>query len=267
YHIVERVRFPTTVTAIAFATDESKIALGEDNGSVHRMNLPDDWPTKSRLSFTKYFLYENAPLLPDVDPANPESLWRLVSKTDPSDPGKEIPLEIDRVYLEFQKPLKNVFFSDNYVREWTDDAGNTKPEWSEIPKGVVFKGDGVELQFENRYRGWSDLNQLIAQRRLSSWSPHTKRIASLCWDEQKDELISFSEDGAIRTVRTDVAETMKVGGENIKVFVPLRSSQVALHTTDDRAYVMKLSPHHNEPSASILFPPLSVVTSGFAVDN
>jgi serine/threonine protein kinase/WD40 repeat protein len=267
YHIVERVRFPTTVTAIAFAPDESKIGLGEDNGSVHLMNLPEDWPTSSRLVFTKYFFDENVSLAPEIDPANPETLWRLVTKTDPSDPENEIPLEIDRVYLEFQKPLKNIFFSDNYVREWTDDAGNTKPEWKEIPKGVIFKEDGIELQFENRYRGWSDLNQLIAQRRLSSWSPHTKRIASLCWNAEKDELISFSEDGAIRTVRTDVSKTMKVGGEDIKVFVPLRDGKVALHTMDDQAYVLKLSPHHNEPSSSILFPPLSVVTSGFAVDD
>ncbi len=253
YHVVERVRFPTTVTAVEFIADESKIAIGEDNGSVHVMNLPGDWPTSSKLQFTKYFLDENLSFTPELDPADPKSFWKLVAKSEPHGLEKEFSLEMDRVYLEFTKPLKNVFFSDNYVREWTDEAGKTKPEWREIPKAVIFKSEGIELQFENRYRGWSDLNQLVSQGRLSSWTPHSKRVPSIVWDEQQNQLISFSEDGFIRIVRTDISDTMKVGAENIKSFVPLRGSNLAFLSTDDRGNFVTLDPQHNEPIASAEF--------------
>lgn len=267
YHIVERVRFSTTVTAIAFSSDESKIALGEDNGSVHLMNLPEDWPATSRLRFTKYFMDENAKKLPEIDVSNPETLWRFVSMSEPKDPASEIPLDVDRVYLEFQQPLKNIFFSDNYVREWTDELGRTKPEWKEIPKEVVFKGDGIELQFENRYRGWSDLNLISAQGRLVSWSPHSKRIASLRWDKSGNRLISFSEDGAIRTLQTNVYGTMKVGGDDIKAVTPLSNGRIVLLNASDQACVMELNPNHNEPISSIEFPQGVILNEGVGVEK
>ncbi len=267
YHVVERVRFSTTVTAIAFSSDESKIALGEDNGSVHLMNLPEDWPTTSRLRFTKYFIDENAKKLPEIDVSNPETLWSFVSMSEPIDPASVIPLDVDRVYLEFQQPLKNIFFSDNYVREWTDEFGRTKPEWKEIPKEVVFKGDGIELQFENRYRGWSDLNLISAQGRLVSWSPHAKRIASLRWDTSGNRLISFSEDGAIRTLQTNVYGTMKVGGDDIKAVTPLSNGRIVLLNANDQACVMELNPNHNEPISSIEFPHGSILNEGVGVEK
>lgn len=262
YHVVERVRFSSTVTAIAFQSDELKLAIGEANGSVHALNLPKDWPTRSRLRFTKYFLDENSRAFPQLNPSDPESLWKLVSQSIPSDPGVEIPLDSDRVYLEFSEQLKNVFFSDNYTREWTDEEGNARQSWREIPKSVVFKGNGVELQFENRYSGWSDSSQLTSQGRLESWAPHSKRVSAIVLDETNSAIVSFSEDGFIRVVNTGLSNSMKLGGDDVSHFVPISDSRLALLKTDHSSMVLTLDSKHNEPIATELFPTGSSISHG-----
>ncbi|MFM8325834.1 MAG: protein kinase domain-containing protein, partial [Pirellulaceae bacterium] len=264
YQVVERIRFSTTVTAVDFSLDESKIAIGEDNGSVHVLSLPKDWPTQSRLRFTKYFLDQNRNAYPELDPVETDSLWQMVSKTEPADLDKYLPLDLDRVYLEFKQPMKNVIFSDNFVREWTDQAGNTKPEWKEIPKAVVFRADGVELHFENPYSGWSEPSQLGSQGRLSSWNTHSRRVASILWDEPQNLLLSFSEDGSIRTVKTDLSESMSIGGDDVKSFSLLPGSKLAVLKADDRAYVITLDPNRIEPRANVSFFEGSAATSGYA---
>lgn len=202
YHAVERVRFTTTVTAIAFDRDETRIAIGEDSGAVHVLNLLGKWPTRSRLSFTKYFIDNNAKTLGDA--ANqPTDLWNLVTRSEPQGAKETLPLDCDRVYLEFEKPLLDPLFSDNYLLEWMDEKGQVNPAWTEIPTEVNVKGDGIEIKFENRFGGWQIADDLQFRGRLQSWSNHSKRVASILWSKDDARIYSVSEDGKVNSLRVD----------------------------------------------------------------
>lgn len=247
YQIVERVRFPTTVTAIAFNSDESTIALGENNGSAHLLDLPSDWPTQSRLRFTKYFFDQNSTFLSESE-RHPEQLWNTVARTEPANLKDSIPIDTDYVYMEFNKPLTNVIFPDNYIREWSDASGQTRPGWSEMPKSVIYKNDGIELRFENRHGSWSDFKSLESLGRLTSWSCHPKRIASIVWNERENSIQTFSEDGTVKNIASDRNRIRPVGGQNIHGILPLQRDLLALITSDYEPQFMRLDPDQEERS-------------------
>ena len=205
YHAVERIRFKTTVTAIAFDRDETRIAIGEDSGAVHILNLLGKWPTQSRLSFTKYFIDTNAKTLGDSG-SPPADLWNLVTRSEPPAAKETLPLDCDRVYLEFEKPLLDPLFADNYLLEWMDETGQVNPAWTEIPTEVNVKGDGIEIKFENHFGGWQIANDLQFRGRLQSWSNHSKRVASILWSKDDARIYSVSEDGKINSLRVNFIE-------------------------------------------------------------
>ncbi|MFM8571078.1 MAG: hypothetical protein ACKOAU_05730, partial [Pirellula sp.] len=250
YQVVERIRFSTTVTAISFWEDETKIALGENSGAVHVLNLPDQWPTRSRLRFSQFFLDESAKLLAPSVADSPEDLWGFVANSSPFDARYNVPLEMDRVYLEFTKPLKNILFSDNYVREWFDDQGNSKPSWSEMPKNVIFKDDGIELQFENRYGGYSGTVDLESQGRLKTWVCHSKRVSSIVCNNLDNQVFSFSEDGYIKFIQADASSTMKIGGDDVLEFLPSTDSRVYVSALGSRPKVLTLGKNIERVQAS-----------------
>jgi serine/threonine protein kinase/WD40 repeat protein len=253
YHMVERIRFPTTVTAIAFNRDQSKLALGENSGSVHLLNLPDAWPTRSRLKFTRYFYDNNGLHLPESD-RQPSNLWDLVVKTEPPDVGTEVPLDTDEVYLEFRSGLKDVIFADNYLREWIDESGQTRPDWNEIPKSVIYRGDGIELRFGNRYSGWTDFKNLESQGRLISWASHKKRVASVVWNPSETKLQSFSEDGSVRSFPSSLARTHSFGGQDVVGLLLLPDDRLALINSDFQPRFLRLKAEYSEswPVESLL---------------
>ncbi|MFN5916957.1 MAG: WD40 repeat domain-containing protein, partial [Planctomycetota bacterium] len=252
YEIVERLRFPTTVTSIAFAEDERSLAIGENNGSVHVLKLPAVWPTTSKLRFTKFFLDENSQTLQDPT-GDPSTLWDVVRKVEPSDARERISLDVDRVYIEFSKPMKNVLLSDNYIREWMDENGNSLPTWNEIPSNTIYKESGIELQFENRHSGWSTMNDLQIQGRLTSWSYHSKRVASVAWDASSGGIYSFSEDGHVKRKMVDEVQAVNVGGGNIGTVIPLKNRRLVLSTPDDRSRVISLAQKSSEMTKSQVF--------------
>jgi serine/threonine protein kinase/WD40 repeat protein len=246
YHMVERIRFPTTVTAIAFNRDQSKLALGENSGSVHLLNLPDAWPTRSRLRFTKYFYDNNSFHLPESD-RQPSKLWDLVVKTEPPDVAREVPLDTDEVYLEFSAGLKDVIFADNYLREWVDESGQTRPDWNEIPASVIYRGDGIELRFGNRYSGWTDFKTLESQGRLTSWASHKKRVASIVWNPLETKVQSFSEDGSIRRFPSNSVRTRSFGGQDVNGLLLLSGDRLALITSDFQPRFIRVKAEYSEP--------------------
>jgi serine/threonine protein kinase/WD40 repeat protein len=250
YQIVERIRFPTTISAIDFNSIDTKLAIGENDGSVHVLELPEAWPTRSRLRFTKYFFDQNERRLPESS-RSPERLWDFVARTEPPDIREMIPLDTDQVYLEFNTVLPDLVFSDNYLREWTDESGQTRAGWTEIPKSVIYKRDGIELQFENRYSGWSDFNSLRSRGKLASWSGHTKRVSSIVWDPSGRSIQSFSEDGSVRTVPIDPTRMKSLGGQDIREVLPLRDHGIAVITSDFRPEFLRL----NAGQESSLIPP------------
>lgn len=252
YEIVERLRFPTNVTSIVFTEDERSLAIGENNGSVHVLKLPAVWPTTSKLRFTKFFLDENSKTLQDPT-GDPSALWDVVRKVEPSDARDRIPLDVDRVYIEFSKPMKNVLLSDNFIREWTDENGNFMPTWNEIPSNTIYKENGIELQFENRHSGWSTMNDLQIQGRLTSWSYHSKRVASLAWDGSSGGIYSFSEDGHVKRKMVDEVQSVNLGGGNIGSVIPMKNRRLVLSTPDDRSRVISLAPKSNEVTKSQFF--------------
>jgi serine/threonine protein kinase/WD40 repeat protein len=253
YRIVERIRFPTSVTAVAFHSNESRIALGEDSGAVHMMSLPQDWPTRSRLRFTKSLLFENANKFSDID-ADPSIVWKHVKRVEPSEAVRDLEMDIDRVYIEFDQTFKRILLAENFVREWMDDSGRSRPEWSEIPMSVNYKGEGIDLKFENRHSGWSDVKDLRARGRLQSWSSHSKRVSSLQWNEESKVIYSVSEDGMVKSLRADIARIAKIGGGGVSGFLPLHNQSLAIQSTDGQAFVTTAEPSNGQTAKDRRFP-------------
>jgi serine/threonine protein kinase/dipeptidyl aminopeptidase/acylaminoacyl peptidase len=261
YRIVERIRFPTSVTAAVFDSDETKLVLGEDSGAVHMMSLPEDWPTRSRIRFTRSLLFENANLFNKLD-ADPSIVWEHVTRVEPPQAASDLGMDTDHVYIEFDQPLKRVLSVENFIREWMDDSGRSRAEWNEIPKSVIFKADGIDLKFENRHSGWSDLNDLQVQGRLRSWSSHSRRVASIEWSEEKNLLYSFSEDGTVKAVRADTASSVKIGGGGVTGVWPLDEQMLAVGSTDEQLYVASYTLGSGSGNKHLRFPEAESVPLG-----
>jgi len=238
YHAVERTRFKTTVSAIAFDQDESRLALGEDNGTVHLMNLTDHWPTQSRLRFSNFFMDQNAKALEGPNQNMPD-FWKLVARSEPATVQEILPLDCDRVYLEFDKPLRNLLFADNYLREWMDESGNTKPNWTEIPTSVSVKGQGIEIRFENRFDGWNAAEDLLLAGRLHTFPNHSKRVASIMWNQDESKIYSASEDGKVNSIQTDFLGRHVLYGTNIIGILPFEEDRLAVISNDQVPTLIK----------------------------
>ena len=229
YLVVEQIRFKTTVTAIAFDRDESRIALGEDSGSLHVLNLYRNLPTRSRLVFTKFFYDSNNNML-DAGATQPSDLWSLVNRTDPVDAKDNLPLDCDRVYLEFKKPLLNITFPENYLLDCIDDSGQADPSWSEVPTEVRIKDDGIEIQFENRFGGWQTSDKLHARGRIQTWASHSRRIANVLWSEDESAIYSASEDGNVNCLRPGFLGENAIARTNHQ-FLPLTGNKLLITLT------------------------------------
>lgn len=246
FQIVERIQFPTTVTALTFNRDESRLAIGENNGSVHELQLPEAWPTHSRFRFSKYFFDRNARLFAEGE-RTPERLWELVSRTDPPGIADEIPLDTDQIYLEFNTPIEDIAFPDNYMREWVDATGQTRPSWTEIPESIIYRGDGIELKFKNRYSSWSNFKSLESQGRLVTWTCHSRRVSSLVWRNDETGLESMSEDGSVKLLPRDSTHPQSIGGQDVTGLMPLQGDRLVLMTLDHEPSFLRLDAGREEP--------------------
>lgn len=238
YKPFERIRFPSTASAIAFDTTETQIAVGESNGRVHLLTLSVTRPTQSRLRITDYLAKKPDRLnniSSDREGALPlqDQLWNLVSRVDPPDAREHLQADCDRVFLEFRKPIYNVLYIDNYIREWLDESGNANPEWNESPEQVIYKGDGIELQFSNRWSGWSDSKELTESGRLRSWSCHEKRVASLCWSSDNRSIESISEDGTLKRIPVDSARFRILGTRDVTELVVTNQGVIVVQQLQD----------------------------------
>jgi serine/threonine protein kinase len=248
YHAVERTRFKTTVSAIAFDQDESRLALGEDSGTVHLMKLPQHWPTQSRLRFSEFFMDQNADSV-ESPPRDMADFWKLVVRSEPTLAQETLPVDCDRIYLEFDKPLRNLLFADNYLREWVDEAGNTNSNWIEIPTSVAVKGEGIEIRFENRFDGWNAAEDLLLAGRLNTFPNHSKRVASILWNHDESMIYSVSEDGKINRIQTDFLGQSIVYKTNIIGILPFAEDRIAVVSSDQAPAILKWD--RSQPSPSI----------------
>jgi serine/threonine protein kinase len=244
YQPIERIRFSSTVSAVAFDTTETRLAIGESNGNVHLLQLPERHPTQSRLRFTEFFAGEQARFASrssgSIVPNNStDALWSLVVHTDPSDPREELPLQCDRVYLEFREPLANIVCVENFMREWLDDSGRPNPDWNEVPEQVTYKGDGVELHFSNRWSGWSNSQELIESGRLKSWSGHDKRVASICWGSNGQAVHSVSEDGSTNRIHIAAGAIERIPGNDFYDLAPIGGGEVMLMKTSEQIQLVE----------------------------
>lgn len=247
YHAIERIRFKTTVTAIAFDRDENRVAIGEDSGSMHVLNLLRKWPTQSRLSFTKYFIDNNATALGDSI-NQPSDLWNLVTRSEPLDAKNTLPLDCDRIYLEFSKPLVDPLFPDNYLLEWKDESGQVNPSWAEIPTEVNVKGDGIELKFENRFGGWQTVDHLHALGRVQSWANHSKRISNIFWSKDESSIHSTSEDGKINSLNVDFIGKSIIARTNTIGLIPWVDDRLIMISSDQSISMINWNEATTEPA-------------------
>jgi serine/threonine protein kinase len=238
YQAFERIRFPSTASAIAFDATETKVAVGESNGSVHLLTIAALRPSYSRLAFTEHMAQEQAQfsnLAPDIKSLESmhDQLWNLVSTSDPPNARKNLPTDCDRVFLEFRKPIFNILHTDNYVREWLDETGLVNPAWNEWPEQVIYKDDGVELQFSNRWSGWSHSKELTEAGRLRSWSPHEKRVASLWWSADNELIQSVSEDGTVKGISIDSPRLRTLESNDCIDLIPANQDVVVVQHIQD----------------------------------
>jgi serine/threonine protein kinase/WD40 repeat protein len=233
---VERIRFPTTVTAIAFNKDESQAIVGEKSGKVHRMTLPAEWPVKSRLELKSEYLGIHAKF--DIGGGRTlKSLWDVVESATPGVSREGVPLDMDRIYLKLSQPIPMVQYSEYYVRTWYSEAGETSPEWTEMPSAVVFRDDGVELRFAVKFGVWKDENDLRKQGRLESWKPHEKRVSGLVWSGDEKSIQSFSEDGKVCSTSVDRLTASVINSSNVDQFIPLSNRNIFIHSASSPVYV------------------------------
>jgi WD40 repeat protein len=204
---------------------------------------------------------ENANLFSKLD-TDPSAVWEHVTRVEPPEAASDLGMDTDHVYMEFDQPFRRILSVENFIREWIDDSGRSRAEWNEIPKSVIFKADGIDLKFENRHSGWSDLNDLQAQGRLRSWSSHLRRVASIDWNEEKNLLFSFSEDGTVKAVRADTAGSVKIGGGGVTGVWPLDEQMLAIGSTDEQFYVASYTSGFGSVEKHLRFPESMCISPG-----
>jgi serine/threonine protein kinase/WD40 repeat protein len=234
---VERIRFPTTVTSIAFNRDESQAMVGEESGRVHHLKLRMKWPVKSTLDFRSNFFREY-PDFKTGDGHDLTSLWDIVESASAGASRESIPLDEDRIFLKFSVPVPVVQFSESYVRTWFDESGESPLGWSEIPSAVVLKNEGVELQFANRFGMWTDDEALRREGRLNSRAPHRSRVSRVVWSGDEESLQTFSEEGVVCSIDIKRLGASAVESSNINQFLPLNNGEVIFNSNASPVYVL-----------------------------
>jgi|GEM_PF-639696 len=233
---VERIRFPTTVTAIAFNKDESQAIVGEKSGQVHRLTIPAKWPVKSTLELKSEYLGIHAKF--DIGGGRTlKSLWDVVESATPGVSREGVPTDMDRIFLKLSQPIPMVQYSEYYVRTWYGEAGETSPDWTEMPSMVVLKDDGVELRFANKFGMWKDEDALRAKGRLQSWNPHKKRVSGLVWSGDEKSIQSFSEDGKVCSTSVDRLTASVINSSNVDQFIPLSNRNILIHSASSPVYL------------------------------
>ena len=233
---VERIRFPTSVTAIAFKNNETEVIVGEKSGKVHRLTIPVRWPTRSSLELKSTYLSEHAEFMIGSE-RRLTSLWDVVESASPRVSREGVPMDMDRIFLKLSQPIPMVQYSEFYVRSWYDEAGETSADWTEMPSAVVLKDGGVELQFANRFGMWTDEAALRKQGRLQSWEPHQKRVSKLVWTGDEKSVQSFSEDGRVCSVDLGRSTSSVIDISNVDQFIPLSNRSVLICSTSSPVYV------------------------------
>jgi WD40 repeat protein len=133
-----------------------------------------------------------------------------------------------------------VQYSEYYVRTWYGEAGETSPDWTEMPSMVVLKDDGVELQFANKFGMWKDEDALREKGRLQSWKPHERRVSGLVWSGDEKSIQSFSEDGKVCSTSVDRLTASVINSSNVDQFIPLSNRNIFIHSASSPVYVGRL---------------------------
>jgi len=230
----EQLQFPYDISAVSFSEDERKLAIGESSGQLHVLDINDQWEGKFRIDFTDAFYELHPELFEGIsDPVEREKKLRdSIKRCDPPDALIDLPIESDRVRIEFNTPLNNVVSPDQFARRWQTGLAKINSEQIENPLHVLHNDGQLELVFQVRRNSWSDPAILKRERRLESWSAHKARISSILWDKSDQHLYSFSEDRTVR--RLNYRNSWKsIIDTNAFDFHPINSDSVLLHGKAD----------------------------------
>lgn len=200
YEPLIQVKFPFDVSAVAFSPDEGSLAIGESNGSLHVLNLSESRPMSSKLVFSDLFF----DLHPDSFSGLTDKgakllrLREMIARTEPDGALDNLPIDADRVTIEFKEPIHEFVFTNQFARQWFDATQNQSLKRSEFPIRAKHHGNRIELMFRSQHGVWMDSMDLHRERQLTSWTAHDKRISSVAWSADGRELYSFSDDAKIR---------------------------------------------------------------------
>lgn len=241
YRPVERVRFPTDVTALAFTNEETSLAIGEKSGALHVLPLSVGWPRTSRLNFKSTYLKEFSEQLLKNRKELP-SLWDYVVDATSGATRESVSPELDRVELKLSdSALPQLYLSETYVRQWYDEDGNTRADWGEIPESVQLVEGGISLHFSSPFFAWKDSKDLREQQILRSWKPHEKRISGVFWGEGGKSLSTVSEDRSIRRQELRVSNSGLVKQSNVDRVLAMQNQKVMINGASGENYLLRLS--------------------------
>lgn len=241
YRPVERVRFPTDVTALAFGNEETSLAIGEKSGALHVLPLTAGWPSTSRLSFRSSYVKEFSKQISKNREELP-SLWDYVVDATSGATRESVSPELDRVELKLSdSSLPQLYLSDTYLRQWYDEDGNTRADWGEFPESVQLIEGGVVLHFSSPFVAWKDSKVLREKQILRSWKPHEKRISGVFWGEGGMSLNTVSEDSSIRRQDLRVSDSGLVKQSNVDRFLAMQNQKVMIIGASDENYLLRMS--------------------------
>lgn len=247
YKPVERIKFRSGVTSLAFSSDEKRLAIGDTLGNLHLLQLQEHWPMTSTINFRRSYL-EAHPSVFLRDGQEYASLWDYVTKATQGATRESVSGELDRVELELNDySLPKLQYNENYVREWLDENGEFHPEWVEFPTFVQFKEKGIELHFSERFSEWKEAGKLGEQFSLRSWGPHRKRISGVFWGADETSIKTVSEDRTVRSLELRYSGAGLVQQASVDNFIVFNGDRVMVNGAGGGALVLNLSDTDSRP--------------------
>lgn len=267
----KQLQFPYDVSAVSFSEDERKLAIGESSGQLHVLDIDDPWEGKFRIDFTDEFYELHPELFSGIgDPVERRKKLRAsINRCDPPDALDDLPIEIDRIRIEFKTPLTNIVRPNQFARMWTSGSMQSDLEQIDNPLHVLHNDGQLELVFQMRRNYWSDPAILKRDRKLESWSAHKSRISSILWDKSDQHLYSFSEDRTIRRLNYRNSWQSIVDTNAINIF-PINSNSVLLHEKPNYRVskhqfanqVPKINPQYESTDQEDRYPQIAQGTNG-----
>ena len=253
YQAIEQIQFPTDVTALSFSKNESQLAIGEANGSLHLLDLAQQWPDESRLFFTDQFFNHHREAF-EGSSDKMAKLRELIVRCDPPEALEHLAADCDKVTIEFQGLQDHLLIRPEFLREWLDPSGNAQKHRYEIPIDVIPSGKSVQIRFPNHQRLWTDLKELQSNKRIESWAPHEKRISAIAWGTKNPELFTFSEDHSVKRLVVPTSRDRIIQTDGTAIF-PLAANRCVIQTDGDPTYSMLeigSEPIHTTDASSLL---------------